>query len=91
MAVFESLSSFHINEGVCKVVSLDKEVGCNAILVQAGGAQHCWVTREAMLSLVIDGVTLLVCLVALALFSGCLQVIWVVVRGDGGAAGVGGN
>ena len=33
--VFESLSGLYINDGMCKVTSLGKQVGCNAVI--AGG------------------------------------------------------
>ena len=47
LVVFESLSSFCINDVLCKVALPGKQMGCNLSLVGAGGAHHCWVTRAA--------------------------------------------
>lgn len=41
--VFKRLAGFHVNEGVCSLATVSKEVGINAVIGRSKGVHCCWV------------------------------------------------
>lgn len=41
MVVFKCLAGFHVNEGVCSLVTVSKEVGINAVIGRSNGVHCC--------------------------------------------------